>query len=769
MDDLLVRRERVLPSTGCRVSDGQVAIGQVERSPTADQPPDHFACTMNHQPECSRRQLIKALIGLGFVVVARSPGALFAEGSIESKVDGAAPLIHAPTDPRQWPSWKNGLKEWRDRARAALRYDGLRYDEPAQAWGASSFSSCFLMLYDQTFFNQQSGRYEVEAFLRKAMEDFAGFDNLILWQAYPRIGVDDRNQFDFYRDMPGGLPGIRDVVRRCHRLGVKALVVYKPWDLGTRREAVSDIEALAALVRETEADGVYLDTMSEAPGGLRAVLDGVGSGLVLEGEGALPLERVHEHLMSWAQNFGDGEVPGILRNKWLERRHMMHQTGRWQRDRYRQLQTAWMNGSGVVVWENVFGSWVGWSARDRATLRTMLRIQRHFADIFSGEGWTPLVQTEVPGVYATLWEKGGIKLWTLINRQDQPVSEVVLKIPAVEHASYYDVVMGAKLDPPVEDGHVLLYGKLESHGIGGFVAGTSGPLGSDFERLMALQRGHQTSVAELGNFPQRPVLLISEPLHYGRETDRTLSGMVRIPSASLIMRVQIRTRECGFYGNELEQDELYGNLNKPRLFERRVTVPAFAIDATPVTNAQYAEFLRATGYTPHFRENFLKHWTGESVPVGKEDHPVVYVSLDDARAYARWSAKAIPSEEQWQYAAQGPEGLTYPWGNTMEPGRCNGGQSGGTTGVRAFPAGRSPFGCYDFCGNVWEWTESERTDGRTRFCMIRGGSYYTAEGSHWYMDGGPRPTNYAAKFLLLWPGLDRCATIGFRCVAPLQQ
>lgn len=85
---------------------------------------------------------------------------------------------------------------------------------------------------------------------------------------------------------------------------------------------------------------------------------------------------------------------------------MMHQTGRWQRDRYRQLQTAWMNGSGVVVWENVFGSWVGWSARDRATLRTMLRIQRHFADIFSGEGWTPLVQTEVPGVYATLWEKG---------------------------------------------------------------------------------------------------------------------------------------------------------------------------------------------------------------------------------------------------------------------------------------------------------------------------------------------------------------------------
>ncbi len=71
------------------------------------------------------------------------------------------------------------------------------------------------------------------------------------------------------------------------------------------------------------------------------------------------------------------------------------------------------------------------------------------------------------------------------------------------------------------------------------------------------------------------------------------------------------------------------------------------------------------------------------------------------------------------------------------------------------------------CGNVWHWTESERSDGRTRFCIIRGGAWFAAKGSGWYMDGGPRPANFAAKFLLTWPGLDRCSTIGFRCVAPL--
>jgi formylglycine-generating enzyme required for sulfatase activity len=104
----------------------------------------------------------------------------------------------------------------------------------------------------------------------------------------------------------------------------------------------------------------------------------------------------------------------------------------------------------------------------------------------------------------------------------------------------------------------------------------------------------------------------------------------------------------------------------------------------------------------------------------------------------------------------------------MRAGVCNLGESGGTTPVTQFPAGRSLFGGYDFCGNVWQWTESEQTEGRTRFCMIRGGSYYAAQGSLWYVDGGPRQASFSTKFLLMWPGLDRCGTIGFRCVVDLR-
>jgi formylglycine-generating enzyme required for sulfatase activity len=146
---------------------------------------------------------------------------------------------------------------------------------------------------------------------------------------------------------------------------------------------------------------------------------------------------------------------------------------------------------------------------------------------------------------------------------------------------------------------------------------------------------------------------------------------------------------------------------------------------------------------------------------------VIYVDLNDARAYAQWAGKRLPTEEEWQFAAQGTDGRKFPWGNQVprtQDNLCNG-YGTSTTTVIQFPEGRSPFGIYDLCGNTWEWTESERSDGVTRFAILRGGSHFQARGSVWYMDGGPQEVSFGAKCLLTWSGLDRCATIGFRCVA----
>jgi formylglycine-generating enzyme required for sulfatase activity len=674
-------------------------------------------------------------------------------------------IIPAPDDAAAWPAFRDALVSWRAGQRARVGYSDALYRRPEFAWVGSSFSCCFLMMNDELFYDRERAEYLVDDWVDAGIREFGGYDSVVLWHAYPRIGLDERNQFDFYRDMPGGVPGVRAVTSKFHARGVRVYIDYNPWDTGTRRESMTDVDAVIEMVKAIGADGVFLDTMNKGAAEFRARLDAARPGVVLESEISLPVENIHDHHMSWAQGFEDSRVPGVLRNKWIERRHMQHQIKRWNPDHTSELQTAWMNGSGIMVWENVFGSWVGMNARDRCLLRAMLPVQRRYAQVFSGERWTPLVPTATPPVYASLWEAEGLRLWTAVNRSEEARDGVVLSVPHQPGNRYFDLIAGQEI-PVAPGGVVNLSATIGPRGLAGFVAAPRDVLGADFERFLAAQSAVNRRADWSTAFPARVARLQPSPV---ARAAKAPDGMVGIPRASIRnMATEYRVRETGFYtGTEYVPDRGYTTMFQLERTIRNVELQGYAIDLTPVTNAQYAGFLRQSGYKPRHPENFLKHWVNGAPPAGKEDHPVVYVDLTDARAYAAWAGKRLPLEEEWQYAAEGRQRVRYPWGNSIRPNVCNAGESGRTTPVKAFPEGRSPFGCYDMCGNTWEWTESERSDGRTRFAMIRGGSYFEAKGSNWYMDGGPQPCNFAAKILLLWPGLDRCATVGFRCAVSL--
>jgi serine/threonine-protein kinase len=141
---------------------------------------------------------------------------------------------------------------------------------------------------------------------------------------------------------------------------------------------------------------------------------------------------------------------------------------------------------------------------------------------------------------------------------------------------------------------------------------------------------------------------------------------------------------------------------------RSVRLDGFYLDKVPVTNLAFWNFVSVTGYRPQGRdaERFLQHLRGKLTPA-LEQHPVVYVSWDDARAYAAWAGKRLPTEAEWEKAARGTDGRKYPWGRA-EPSaaRANYGKArDGTTPVGAYPEGASPFGVLDLAGNVWEWCE----------------------------------------------------------------
>ena len=200
-----------------------------------------------------------------------------------------------------------------------------------------------------------------------------------------------------------------------------------------------------------------------------------------------------------------------------------------------------------------------------------------------------------------------------------------------------------------------------------------------------------------------------------------------------------------------------------------MNIPSFYIDKYPVTNKQFKKFMDATHYHPKDDHNFLKDWKNGIFPVGWENKPVTWVSLEDARAYSDWAGKRLPHEWEWQYVAQGTDGRLYPWGNnrdtSMIPTTDTNRNMREPGNVDAYPKAESPFGVMDLIGNVWQWTD-EYTDDHTRSAILKGGSYYRAQTSGWYFPQAQELNKYG-KYLLMAPGIDRAQTIGFRCVADL--
>jgi len=224
--------------------------------------------------------------------------------------------------------------------------------------------------------------------------------------------------------------------------------------------------------------------------------------------------------------------------------------------------------------------------------------------------------------------------------------------------------------------------------------------------------------------------------------------VVRIEAASYIYRVQHRTME-----GDCQYD------HGPRLVE----IPALEVDKYPVTNLRFQRFLTESGYKPADDTNFLKHWRHGAYPDGQENHPVVWVSQSDAKAFATWVGGRLPYDYEWQWIACGTQKTKWPWGNQFDARKCNGEEGGCMMPVTAFPEGAGEFGCLDLCGNAWEWVEDVVDDGMHYFTFLRGGSYYKAP-HMWHAEGGPQPTDFHLKFPLLNEGLNRNETVGFRCV-----
>ena len=339
------------------------------------------------------------------------PGCLTLKGAWEGGYTPCTDVTHQ--------QWLTDVTHWRMERRIRTGYDDARYHMPALQWAQSAFIQPQMMVQDRYFYDPVAHKYTVDRYLDDLDKRYGGIDAVLIWPTYPNMGIDDRNQQDMMRSMPGGVAGVRQMVEDFHQRGVHVLFPMMMWDQGTRDPGKSWPDAIAGLMKEIDADGINGDTQDGVPlafslAAERSVTPGVRAG------GRPADEALAWDVLTWGQ-YKFQFVPTVDRYRWLEPRHQVNIQGRWNRDKTDDLQFAFLQ------WRRLgeLGKRVGHMERRDPSRR---RSDAAHGDdrarggaVLASTGWEPFFPMRRYGVFASRWPLEDRTVWTIVNRNEYDV------------------------------------------------------------------------------------------------------------------------------------------------------------------------------------------------------------------------------------------------------------------------------------------------------------------------------------------------------------
>lgn len=702
--------------------------------------------------------------------------------------------------------WQNGLKlMFAEKYLYDLdTFDNTLFQRKDLKWIRHQYIIYLQFAWDERFYDWKKKEYTHTSFIEWGKEKFGGIDVFGLWPTWPRLGLDNRNQWDLFAGLPGGLERIRALSEQDRKEGTRFFICYNPWDQSTRTE--NPYSAMASLINEINADGVVLDCRGASSSELQAAADSVKPGVVMYSEGMAVIRdmpgivagRVHDAIV----------MPPVLNlNKLIKPDFAIFRVIRSNKPRFhRDILLSFFNGYGIEI--NMFTPGrPGSNDRDFFTLGRAAMIQRENTHNFLSPGWTPLRETLHDSIWVNEWPLEEKTLYTVFNLKPEGFHGPLFKAEDLPGYHYVSLWNHEELPVTEEGGHIIIPSRTDAFGREDLGTNAEGSVDciARFPKILDLELedgslnieategtslvvwagnpSYQNErklkvnsisskidlLTELGITEGKVVVQLFEKDILKDERVVTLpSGMPELISETVFTEKAKKTPE----GMAMVRggDYMFYSFNDDTFIPYphsgdtlSVEVGSFYMDIYPVTNRQFAVFLDETGYLPEDTSAFLAHWRGGSYPDTLAEHPVVYVNIEDAKAYAAWAGKRLPTEIEWQYSAQSSTGNDWPWGNEFDSLKCNS-SLGHTTSVTAYPEGESPFGIRDLTGNVWQMTGDIYYNGSYYFQVLKGGSFYEPASSWWYVDGGPRPVHWKQMLLLTGPGMNRNATVGFRCV-----
>ncbi|KAF1321902.1 hypothetical protein FI667_g11610, partial [Globisporangium splendens] len=733
-------------------------------------------------------------------------------------------IIDGPTSQQSFDTWRQEWEVWKKMELRANRYEGNGvcdvYNLPATQWTQNNFVQVLLMLNDRAIYDREKNEYTVDKYV-DAMEARVGkIDSVLIWSSYPNIGIDNRNQWDLIRTLPGGITGVKKLVNQFQKRGIRVIITYNPWDTATRDENGlestvrmynADIVMLNRMITEIQADGFNGDTMYGVPKSFY----NCSNPLVATPEGGVPTAFLGNNPISWGYFLGYSNFPPVSRAKFLEPRHMVQVCARWSQNKMVELQAAFFNGIGYVLWENVWGIWNAMTEREDEATKRIFTVLRKFSFAITSAAWRPyshgsrdvnLYVSEFPAVESGGW------FYTVISASDRTTT-FRLPLSAPQSGSgvrIYDVYHGKELTKHKDhqelsnttSSDLFVQIELEPYGFGAiFVANGNFAIDDLDGFLREMQLMTKTRLADFSM--QRPLLKqemigSDENSTMKRKDDEIEDHHDRYELAFIrgaknwwfnVTGVQIEpvvtwTPNWLEFGTGVQFPWEHRPWNNHSV---QLTIQDFQIGKYPVTNLEYARFLSSSKYKPKSLERFLEHWENRvdpqsgdfkplkdwRVPKHLEKSPVVYVAREDAEAFAHFYGLRLPHDWEWQYVVSNGENYTlYPWGDDLDDGSRLHKVSREKNppladAVGSHSASRSlAFEVEDLVGYVWQMTD-QFCDLHTCSQLLRGGSFYqpvasTLSDPNWYFPQA-LAANQHNRFLMISESYDRSALVSFRC------
>ena len=699
------------------------------------------------------------------------------------------------------------------------------YQRKDLQWVRHSYVLHLMDAWDKFYYDNGDNKYHLQEFLAKGKKLYGGDDVVSIWPTWPTLGLDQRNQFDLFHDLPGGINAMRQQATMSRAMGAKFFICYNPWDESTHSK--NHFDGITELIAATTADGVVLDTKGESSVALQQAADKVRPGVVMYSEG-MAVPRDMPNIVSGRVHNALYYPPMLNLNKLIKPEFTIYRVAELYKEKIkREFATSFFNGYGTEI--NIMApGQPDWADEQYKYLGRTSRILRENTFNFVNRGYTPLIPVTADSIWVNQWEYADKTVYTIFAIIPSGYSGGLFAVNPSPGYHFADIWHHRLLVPVSKNGKWIIEAQTDAFNATGLGTNNEGEVDciarlpllinaritGDELWIQTQNRGNEIRIwAGAPSYEKQPLLLkpgqqrISLSKYFNRYegdfviqlmkdgilldetivtiapgTARRISIVKSTRPASIapIGMVLIPAGKFKFATTHGDEFIPYPKQEEDSLF----AMPSFFIDKYPVTNGQFKKFLTTAGYHPTDKANFLKHWPHGKIPPGQDNFPVVYVSYEDAKAYAAWAGKRLPTETEWQYAAQTTSLQEWPWKqqnpvtrkeeyvtNTLtvtslegiDSVYCNLGD-GKPYAVGAYPKGVNANAVYDLVGCVWQLTNDLYMSGSHKYIIMKGGSYFKPSSSWWYVQGGPRELHYRQFLLRVSQGFERNATVGFRCL-----